>query len=288
MFEEEKEIRLHDYKKVRYVLSFVKNMVRYRKKKVKIPILEIWGSNQCNLSCKECMNRIPFIPQEKIVIDTVLRSIEKLSQIAELNQIVISGGEPFLNEELHKIVSYLNQLPDVKKVFIITNATIVPDKNLLRILSNTEKTIKIVMNEYHGVSNKINEIEKELKRRGIPYRTRRLENYDWKGIGNDICKPLHFETGRMIYAECKMRKYAVLYSDAITKCPRGILGKAYSEIKGMGIEHLNISELKKNVYSRAKLAACLDPDIHKEYCRMCFGLSDENPYTDRPGFQSQD
>lgn len=285
MFEEEKEIRLHDYKKMRYALSYMKSIIRYRNRKIKIPILEIWGSSQCNLSCKECMNRIPFSLQKKTDTDIVLRSIQRLSRIVKLNRIVISGGEPFLNDELYKVVHCLNQLPDIKKIYIITNATLVPDDNLLYALSNTEKAIKIIMNEYYEVPNKICEIKDKLKKRKIPYEVRRWKDYDWKGIGNDIRKPLHFETGRMIYAECRMRGYAVLNDDIITKCPRGILGKTYSETKDIGIEHLKISELKTDVYSRAKLAVCLNPDIHKEYCRMCFGLSDENPYTDKPGIQ---
>lgn len=287
MFEEEKEINLHDYKKIRYALSYVKNIIQYRDKKVKIPILEIWGSSRCNLSCKECMNRIPQIQHGKMVIGRVIRSIEQLSRIAEFNRIVISGGEPLLNEELYKIVALLNRLPDVKCIYILTNATLVPSENLLYALSNTEKTVKVIMNAYQEVPNKIPEIKEMLKKRNISYAIRKLGDYHWKGIGNDICKPLHFETGRMIYAECRMRNYAVLYSDTITKCSRGILGRTYSGTKEIGIEYLRVSELRNDVYSRAKLATCLDADIHKEYCRMCFGLSDENPYTDEPGIQSK-
>ena len=156
-----------------------------------------------------------------------------------------------------------------------------PDEKLLYVLSNADKAIKIVMNEYQGVTNRIGEIKEELKQRKIAYVVRRLGDYQWKGIGNDICEPLHYETGRMIYAECWMRKYAVLQGDTITKCPRGVVGRKHN----IWIEHLRLSRLKNNAFSRAKLAVGLDSDIHKEYCRMCFGLSDENPYTDVPGIQ---
>ena len=217
--------------------------------------------------------------------DKVIQSIAKLSGIAKLNRIIISGGEPFLNSDLHRIVSCVVRLPEVKKIYIVTNAMFMPDEKIMGVLSKAVKPIKIVMNEYQGVANRIKDIKIELEKRGIRYRVRKLGTYRWNGIGNDICHPLHFETGRMIYADCRMRNYAVLHENMITKCPRGILYSQKSNIKHYAVEHIKISDLKCGTVSRAKLAVCLDQNIHKEYCRNCFGLSNENPYLDEPGIQ---
>ena len=274
MFEEEKEIRLHDFKKIRYLMSCIKNTVRYRNKRVSVPTLEIWGSSQCNLKCKECCNRLPFVHQEDIKTDQVISSIGNLCRLAKLKRIIISGGEPFLNEDLYKLIIRISAIPEVEKIYILTNGTIIPYKKLLSAMVKSEKPIMVVMNEYQGVPNRIQEIETVLKERGT---------YKWNGIGNDIVRPMHFETARMIYADCQMRKYAVLYEDILTKCPRGVVFR--KDLPASSGEYLHVSKLRNHAVSRAKLAACLDSNIHKEYCKLCFGLSKENPYLDEPGIQ---
>lgn len=283
MFEEEKEIRLHDFKRFRYLKSYGKNIIRYRNKKVSIPTLEIWGSGQCNLKCKECMNRIPFVRQVNMDTEKILSGIDILCKLANVRKVIISGGEPFLNKELYKLVLRIQAVPEVEKIYIFTNGTVMPDEKLISTVSMSPKPVTIVINEYQSVTNQIQEIKKILKNRGILYRVRKLGSYQWNGIGNDIVRPLHFETARMIYAECRMRKYAVLYEDILTKCPRGVMVRHSFFVFPQ--EYLDISKLKNNVLSRAKLACCLDSEIHKEYCRLCFGLSEENPYLDEPGIQ---
>ena len=168
MFEEEKEIRLHDFKKIRYLMSYIKNIVRYWDRKVSVPILEIWGSGQCNLRCKECSNRLPFVYQENMETDRVINSIGKLCMLAKLKKIVISGGEPFFNEELYKLILRISAVPEVEKIYIVTNGTIIPHEKTLSAMVKSKKTIKVVMNEYRGVPNRIQEIEIVLKERGIP------------------------------------------------------------------------------------------------------------------------
>lgn len=283
MFEVEKEIRLLDLKIFRYLQSYIRNCFRYRKRKVGIPLLIIWGENQCNLRCKECYNRMPYIKQKHADINLLINSIMHLQKMALLDTVIISGGEPLLNKNLHKLLACLNSVMNIRKIYIVTNSTILPNEKFLHIMARTSKEIVVVMNEYQGVKNKIKEISKILETRNIHYVIKKENEIYWNGIGNDIIHPMHFETARMIYNDCKMRKTATLNENYITKCSRGAsYGKG---LKKFHMDSIRILKLKNNFLSRARLATCLDSNIHKGYCKYCFGLSDENPYLDTPGIQ---
>lgn len=285
MFEQEKDIHLHNYKKIHYSVSYLKKISYFREKKVYIPTLEIWGSKQCNLRCRECISRFPYLKQENIRTSTVVDSINKLNEMALLNRVVISGGEPFLNKDFYRILLCLDRLETVKKIYILTNATVIPEKCLLESLSNAAKPIKVIMNEYQGVLNKQEELKKIFHQWNIAYVIRETGNYHWNGIGNQIREMLHFETGKMIFSACKMRNYAVLCEDIITKCPRGISSQKIFGGNELTADFFRISDSKNDAFARARLAACLDKNIYKEYCRTCFGLSNENPYVGVPGVQ---
>jgi len=83
--------------------------------------------NRCNLRCTHCYqddysaNSELSIEKLKAIADNIDRSMKRWK--ARLN-LLLTGGEPLLKEEIFELFSYLEQKQTVKQLDIITNATI--------------------------------------------------------------------------------------------------------------------------------------------------------------------
>lgn len=99
------------------------------------PSLILFVTSQCNAVCRHCFNWMNLNRKDELTID----EIENLSlSLGKINDIAISGGEPFLREDL----------PDICALFFQNNgltALGIPTNGLLpkRIFEMTKKILKL-------------------------------------------------------------------------------------------------------------------------------------------------
>jgi Fe-coproporphyrin III synthase len=106
--------------------------------------------NKCNLSCNHCYLDAGADGTKKLPLDLVMRTLDEADSL-ELSSVQLSGGEPFLYPDIHKILQ-----TTVGKKFgltVSTNATSIDDESM-RILA--EKKARVVTSidgpaEYHDV-----------------------------------------------------------------------------------------------------------------------------------------
>lgn len=140
--EREQLIELGIYVKNDLVLNEVyddlANAIKKQSKKLSIMYLNI--STFCNLACKYCFienNPISNNCFQKMDFSTAKISVDKfVNEInenkAEEAQIIIYGGEPLTNFELlEKIVKYIRKVKNDLAVTIITNGTLLREKEIL-------------------------------------------------------------------------------------------------------------------------------------------------------------
>ena len=91
-------------------------------------------TSDCNNDCMYCYNvwKSPCFnyPKGKMSLSDVIKVIDNLLEDLPLKAIAISGGEPFLRDDLPQIVSYLWS-QNINSV-IITNGTLLTKKNIRR------------------------------------------------------------------------------------------------------------------------------------------------------------
>ncbi|MFQ3675387.1 MAG: radical SAM protein, partial [Endomicrobiia bacterium] len=96
-------------------------------------------TERCNLSCIHCYKE-PF--REELGLEElkfILNNIISFVKDRQLNLILtITGGEPFLKEEIYELVEYANNFEEISNINFISNGTILPKKNFsnLKKMSN--------------------------------------------------------------------------------------------------------------------------------------------------------
>lgn len=288
MFEVEKDLKTIDCKPLKYMFCYGGSLIRYRKEKIRLPYLEIWATGRCNLRCQDCLSLLPYVEGRKTDTKRLIENLKKLLLVARVDKLLVGGGEPLLNAELSSLLEAVRgNCPD-SEIYLFTNGTVMPGQRLLEEMGEAGKKLKVIVNCYPGSEEEARQVYEKLREARILCQLRQpktLEASKWKTMGGPLQKTLHFETSRFLHRECPLRNYAVLHGDELTVCPRGIYSSAVFGRKKKRFEHVKVSKLRDNAFSRARVAVCMNRNIYKDYCRNCLSMSPENPYRVMPGVQ---
>ena len=130
--------------------------------------LEYVVTTYCTMRCKECNTFIPYFSNEshlrpvtfnqfKQDIDTLLKSVDFIYALGFV------GGEPLLAKDLAKMVEYAATKKQIHHIFIATNCTILPSKELIQALKH--KKVSVQISDYRNVKflNKLTSKFEEFK-----------------------------------------------------------------------------------------------------------------------------
>ncbi len=96
-------------------------------------------TDRCNFRCTYCMPKEIFGPDYKFLSRDEKLSYEEITRVASIfgrlgvNKLRLTGGEPLLRREVHKLVAMLATIPGVDDLTLTTNASLLARKaELLR------------------------------------------------------------------------------------------------------------------------------------------------------------
>lgn len=176
---------LVEYKDFFNIREFVPLYYYAKYHRLVVPLVHIGLTTRCTLNCKNCNM---FIPSHKLNntnddenVDNIINNIDNaFNNIDKIFKIVLLGGEPFLYEEIDKVIDHImiNYSNRVSNLEIFTNGSIIPSNELLEKM----KKYNMVMNisDYSSSVNyltKIDSFENELKKYNIEYR--RSKSIQW-------------------------------------------------------------------------------------------------------------
>ncbi len=149
---------------------------------------------RCTLKCRNCNMFVPYY-KEKIdyAFEEIKQDYDLLFQFVDyVFCIELLGGEPLLNRDLGRIILYLseNYGNRIGAIGIVTNGSVVPDDNLLAILSKCHVTSYI--SDYTGTvpyKKKLGEVISVYKEKGLRYEIRQA--LQWKDFGIPCRKGEH-------------------------------------------------------------------------------------------------
>ena len=126
----------------------------------------------CSLKCEKCGEYNPYFAQKgKIFCPGAKKLSEDVFRIANnvnmINIVHIAGGEPFIHDDIHLLISSLSYIPNIKKIEIVTNGTIIPDEITLSILASLKSKIIVLVSDYSASGINQEKLKKILKERGI-------------------------------------------------------------------------------------------------------------------------
>ncbi len=85
-------------------------------------------TNKCNLKCKHCYQTNSSSSSELMFeeLKAIADEIDlTLSRWKKDGRVAITGGEPFVRKDVIDLLTYLDQLPHIKKLGILTNGTLI-------------------------------------------------------------------------------------------------------------------------------------------------------------------
>lgn len=117
---------------------------------VKTVYVEI--TNKCNLNCATCYNRSGLNINKKEITFDQIENILKVFLPFGMQRFLISGGEPTLHSDFDRILSLIDQYPEVT-FGIVTNGTVHNEKLLNYLNTRTNLKLQISLD---GSSEKVN------------------------------------------------------------------------------------------------------------------------------------
>lgn len=135
-------------------------------------------THRCTLKCKLCAAYSPYYnPPPHYTVQQLAQIIERYFSIVDfVEKFTLTGGEPFLHEDLPEIITELLKFKkQLGKIEIITNGTILPNNRLKRTLEEYGKEsgyLTIMIDDYGKLSKKRYELENYFISKQISYRVR--------------------------------------------------------------------------------------------------------------------
>lgn len=166
------------------------------KPKFNIKFISVEVTNKCTLNCRDCCALMPYQQQDtrkNMDMDITMKSIEKVVDCVDfIPELSIIGGEPFLNPDLKKLLTSLNQDKFKRKIgrFVIsTNGTLVPDSETMQAMSRLKNHMYIYISTYGELSTRTYELLKICNQYGIACIA--SKNKSWA----PMCKPFNPNEG---------------------------------------------------------------------------------------------
>jgi len=238
--------------------------------KIDIPQIEFTLTTKCTLRCKHCCNFIPDIkPDEhsitsfdefKIQVDNLLKAVNSVKNF------LLIGGEPLLVKDLHRFLDYAASKKKIKRIWIITNGTLLMKDELISVIKKYRNKVIISISNYsknEELKNKLRhkEILEQINIANLEYDYK--QDYCWMYTSPINSKKLR-EYSPSYFSTCNNHCVAV-FSGKIYICPRaGVfdIKKIYTpeseEVIDLNIEN-NPKILKKKLvtfYSKDYFSAC--------------------------------
>lgn len=277
-------------KQALYQILYIKNVFKYSKKKVKINFLEVWVGQACTLRCKDCLHMIPYIEPQIYNIDQLIADCKKLFRICNVDYISVLGGEPFMNKELYRFLDFIKKCPHIRDGKLITNGTVMPDERTLQSLIRLNNKLDVRIDVYPGSevrSEKFYELMQKYHIRSAIMHHDVFDELHWKWMGSTKQRMKSVRSSRIAYTYCGLRGCYTLANGEFTVCPRGITAQQMFGIKKNRYENIKIQSLGIGVWGRAAFATSIEPEIYKDYCRYCMGMTKLNPYCIYAGVQNK-
>lgn len=102
-------------------------------------------SNICTLRCKNCCEKVPYMPHDIrhfVTAETVVKDINKMAEACDfLTLLEFIGGEPFLHPKLPEILDAVKKITNIGMIHIFTNGTVIPSDDLCKSLQNERITV---------------------------------------------------------------------------------------------------------------------------------------------------
>ncbi len=199
----------------------------------------------------------------------------------------ITGGEPLLNPEIARILNEVNKYKEQVNVSIdfVTNASLNIPEEVLDFFENNKEHTRIILSNYGAdLSVKIDDIERELIRRGITYRISKFTGsglyYDgWIDFSDHTLKHKTLEKRDENGAKCLhgSGKYFVINDGCIHRCSRSYWRIRNKHIPAIEGKYVPLMDDSVSLEKKKELLVGMLNQVSVTSCAYCVGFRNDVP-----------
>lgn len=215
--------------------------------------VDIIITERCSLRCRDCSNLMQYYVKPKNCDLTLLfESVDKLMTCVDsLQEFRVIGGEPFMNQELSKIVNKLATYKNANCIIIYTNGTILPTGENLACLKNKKVVLEIT--NYGRLSRNFDRMLEVFKACGIKFITNNIEDILWDDCATIRYQEKSKEEVEKMFMDCCVNDVISLLHGRLYRCPisahaTNLNAIPFNENDIIDLaEDITIEELKKKI-----------------------------------------
>lgn len=247
--------------------------LKLQKQQIKMLFLNFIITEKCSLKCKKCIELMPYYKEPKnYSVENIKKPLEKFFECVDsISELQVVGGEPFMNKNLYKFLYLLYENEKVKKITVVSNATIIPSKKNIDALKH--KKVKLVLDDYGYLSKKLNDLIEIAKREGIDYCVEKPDI--WQDCGE--LKKRNYDKKKVseLFKECTQRYCLTFLKGKLFRCPYS----AHSiNLQATPDDKSDYVDFNNSILSKEELQKQVKKLIdEKEYLSACLYCSAINP-----------
>jgi organic radical activating enzyme len=227
--------------------------------------MDIMVTEACSMKCKDCSNLMQYYTAPKNGDpDVLLAAFDKMAQsVDHFLEVRLLGGEPFLNKRIHEIVDRLVAYPNVEKIAIFTNATIVPKNQNLTSLIHPKVYLDIT--HYGVLSRNHDKLIEALDANGIAYNTHVPQT--WTDSAKIVYKERTEAQLTEMFARCCVNDVLTLLNGTLYRCPFSANAMNLEAVPRVASDFINLLDESKDI--AATRAGIRDLYTARNYISTC-------------------
>lgn len=217
-------------------------------------------TEQCSMKCVDCSNLMQYYQQPRsFSLEAVMEWVEALcSNVDEIGEIRVIGGEPFMNPDCSRIVELLAAKPEVRKVVVYTNATIPLKQEHIDRMKH--RKVIFMITDYDALSRNHDRVLRVLETNGIRYVSQKARGWtDCAAIGR------HHRTEQEqedLFTNCCANKLYTVLGGRFYRCPFVANAVQLGAVPDFDGDHVDLrtvdakQQLRKYIFETRFLKAC--------------------------------
>ena len=249
--------------------------------RIELPFVDLDVNTVCDLRCAKCAKCTPYFkkkikyPAEKIISDLNLL----LKYVDCIYAMSIIGGEPFLNQDIDKVITYCSSCQKIKDIDITTNATIIPSERVFQALAKSRVVVHI--SDYRYIDHRLLETRtrfiQKLEEYHIPYQY--FEHEFWLDFGKVKKRKYTLLDKKRMFYQCPMNSCSIYHNRILYRCGRASFLRNHDIINNEN-EIIALETIK----SRREMQVAIRKFFSLSYLDSCEYCSN-HPRSVTPGIQ---
>lgn len=187
-------------------------------------------TTRCTMNCRHCNTGIPYFTGEahlapvgfevfKQDIDSLLDSVDFIYAFGFV------GGEPLINKDLAKMLSYAVKQKKIRHIFIATNCTILPSDELISAMKSGGERFAVQISDYRDVKIQGNvdvkylDFKNTLAKNGIKFSAfHEKHGANWHSLPEIFQDKQDPKKVKKIYDNCFGRYCNMICDGILTQC----------------------------------------------------------------------